>query len=76
MLFYIDLKHYINSMLRYSIDFFIKLLIIEAFIYNEFIKFLSNSKNLLKNVKRISNIIRIIFIIIIIMKIEILFKKI
>ena len=52
-------------MLRYLIDFYIilkknciKLLIIEIFVYNKFIKFSSKiSKNLLKNVKRILNII-------------------
>ena len=65
MLFYIDLKYHINSMLQLSIDFYInlknlriKLLIIEVFIHNEFIKLSSkNSKNLLENVKRILSII-------------------
>ena len=80
MLSYIDLKHYINSILRYSIDFYInlknlyiKLLTIKIFIHNESIKLSSrNSKNLLKNVKRILNIIQIIFMIITIM----MFRKI
>ena len=72
-MFYIDLKYYINSILRHLINLFIKLS--KIFIYSEFIKFSSNSKNLLKNVKRISSIIRIVFIIIIVTKIETLFKK-
>ena len=52
---YIDLKHFIN------------LLLIELFIYNEFIKFSSkSSKNLLRKFKKNINIIQIIFMIIII----------
>lgn len=74
MLFYIDLKHYINLMLWYSINFYInlrglyiKLLIIKIVIHNEFIKFLSkNPKNLLKKIKRILNMIQIVFMMIII----------
>ena len=65
MLSYIDLKHYINSILRHLIDFYInlkdlyiKLLTIEIIIHSEFIKFSSkNSKNLLKKIRRILSII-------------------
>ena len=41
IIFYINLK-----------DFDIKLLTIESFIYNEFIKFSSNSKIILRNLKK------------------------
>ena len=61
-------------MFRHLINFLIKLL--KVFIYSEFIKFSSNSKNLSRNVKRISSIIRIVFMIITVTKIETLFKKI